>query len=121
MITIRLKRRGRKHLALYDIVATNVRSKRDGSVLEKLGTYNPMSTITNVTINKNLVFKWLRYGAKISPTVKSLLSKSGIMFEWHLEQGLTKGKITKDIKDEKIKALENTKKTKNINFNISII
>ena len=35
MITIRLKRRGRKHLALYDIVATNVRSKRDGSVLEK--------------------------------------------------------------------------------------
>ena len=43
------------------------------------------------------------------------------MFEWHLEQGLTKGKITKDIKDEKIKAWENTKKTKNINFNISII
>ena len=76
MITIRLKRRGRKHLALYDIVATNVRSKRDGSVLEKLGTYNPMSTITNVTINKNLVFKWLRYGAKISSTVKSLLSIS---------------------------------------------
>jgi len=122
MITIRLKRRGRKHLALYDIIAANVRSKRDGAVLEKLGTYSPMSPIANVTINKNLVLKWLKYGAKISSTVKSLLSKSGIMLEWHLEQGITKGKITKDIKDEKIKEWHDTKKTKkNINLNISII
>lgn len=122
MITIRLKRKGRKHLALYDIVATNVRSKRDGAVLEKIGTYNPMSSVTNVTVNKDLALKWLKYGAKVSPTAKSLLSKSGIMLEWHLEQGVMKGKITKDIKDEKIKEWHDAKKTKkNSNYNISVI
>ena len=42
-VKIRLSRRGRKKLAIYDIVVADARSPRDGKIIEKLGNYNPNS------------------------------------------------------------------------------
>ena len=36
-----------------------------------------------VTVNKELAMKWLQNGAKPSDTVRSILSKEGIMKEFH--------------------------------------
>ena len=43
MVRIRLSRAGAKKQPFYRIVAADIRCKRDGRYLEKLGTYNPLS------------------------------------------------------------------------------
>ena len=37
-VKIRLARRGRKKLAMYDIVVADARAPRDGKFIEKIGT-----------------------------------------------------------------------------------
>ncbi|MFM8833403.1 MAG: 30S ribosomal protein S16, partial [Cytophagales bacterium] len=41
MVKIRLARRGRKKLSLFDVVVADARAPRDGKFIEKIGTYNP--------------------------------------------------------------------------------
>jgi small subunit ribosomal protein S16 len=41
-VKIRLARRGRKKLSLYDVVVADASSPRDGKFIEKIGTYNPL-------------------------------------------------------------------------------
>ena len=46
-VKIRLQRRGRKKLAIFDIVVADSRSPRDGKIIEKIGTYNPCLLYTS--------------------------------------------------------------------------
>jgi len=77
-VKLRLKRMGSKQKPFYRIVAADSRSPRDGRFIETVGTYNPIVKENNVTINEELVIKWLNNGAQPTDTVKSLLSKSGV-------------------------------------------
>ncbi len=83
MVKLRLKRMGKKHSPYYRIVAADSRSPRDGRIIEEVGTYNPIAKENQVTVKKDLVMKWLNNGAKPSDTVRSILSKEGIMKEFH--------------------------------------
>ena len=76
-VKLRLTRMGAKKRPTYRIVASDSRVKRDGEYLELVGTYNPIADETK--INENVALKWLRNGAQPSDTVRSLLSKAGIM------------------------------------------
>lgn len=78
-VKLRLMRMGAKKRPFYRIVATDTRSRRDGEYLELIGTYNPINTETEVKINEEVALKWLKEGAIPSDTVRSLLSKAGIM------------------------------------------
>ena len=106
MITIRLTKLGRKKLPIYGIVVTNKRSARDGQYIEKLGTYNASTKPSEVRIDEEKVIKWLKIGAQMSTTVRSILSKAGILLKWHLEQGVIKGKIDENKKKAKVKEWE---------------
>ena len=77
-VRIRLKRTGRLHLPCYRIVATDVRAKRDGKVLEVLGVYDPLAkeTAKQVVVKRDRVQYWLGVGAQPSDTVASLLKKA---------------------------------------------
>jgi len=77
-VKLRLKRMGSKQKPFYRIVAADSRSPRDGRFIESVGTYNPIVKENNVTVNEELVIKWLNIGAQPTDTVKSLLSKSGV-------------------------------------------
>ena len=79
MVKLRLKPMGAKKAPFYRIVATDSRSPRDGRFIEQLGTYDPTKNPAAVTINEEAVMKWLNVGAQPSDTVRSLLSKAGIM------------------------------------------
>ena len=50
-VKIRLSRRGRKKLAIYDIVVADARSPRDGRIIEKLGNYNPNTNPATIKID----------------------------------------------------------------------
>jgi small subunit ribosomal protein S16 len=102
MVKIRLARRGRKKLALYDVVVADARSPRDGRFIEKIGTYNPLTVPATIELNDDKAFKWLMNGAQPSDTVKAVLSYRGIMLRKHLQIGVIKGALTQEQADAKL-------------------
>ena len=76
MLKIRLQREGKKRAPFYHIVVADSRSPRDGKIIEQLGSYNPMTNPATVVLNKELVEKWIKNGAKPTDTVKSLIEKA---------------------------------------------
>ena len=82
-VKLRLKRMGAKKAPFYRIVAADSRFPRDGRSIETIGTYDSTKNPAIVTLNKELALKWLNNGAQPSDTVKNILSKEGIMKEFH--------------------------------------
>ena len=79
MVKIRLRRVGRKHKPIYRVVVADSRSPRDGSFIEIIGHYNPLTDPATVLIDEGKALKWLNYGAQPTDTVSTLLRKLGIM------------------------------------------
>src|ERR1044071_7517709 len=104
MVKIRLARRGRKKLAMFDVIVADARAPRDGSFIEKIGTYNPLTNPASIVLNEDRAFHWLMNGAQPSDTVKAMLSYRGIMLKKHLQIGVIKGAITQDQADSKLAA-----------------
>lgn len=102
MVKIRLARRGRKKLAMYDVVVADARAPRDGRFIEKIGTYNPLTVPATIDLNDDKAFKWLMNGAQPSDTVKAMLSQRGILMRKHLQIGVIKGAITQEQADSKL-------------------
>ena len=75
MVKIRLKRVGKKKAPFYHIVVADSRSPRDGRIIEQIGTYDPMTNPATVVLEKDVVEKWIKNGAKPTDTVKSLIEK----------------------------------------------
>ena len=81
-VKLRLKRMGAKQKPFYRIVAADSRSPRDGRFIEIVGTYNPVKKSAEVIVNEELALKWLNNGAQPTETVRSILSKEGIMAKY---------------------------------------
>ncbi|HMP99396.1 MAG TPA: 30S ribosomal protein S16 [Cyclobacteriaceae bacterium] len=101
-VKIRLARRGRKKLALYDVVVADARAPRDGRFIEKLGTYNPLTNPASIILDEEKAFKWLMNGAQPTDTVKAMLSYRGVMMRKHLQIGVIKGAISQDEADKRL-------------------
>jgi small subunit ribosomal protein S16 len=112
MVKIRLARRGRKKLAMFDVVVADARAPRDGRFIEKLGTYNPLTTPATINLNDQLAFEWLMKGAQPSDTVKAMLSYRGIMLRKHLQIGVIKGAVTQEQADAKLAEWVKSKEAK---------
>ena len=83
MVKLRLKRMGKKGRAFYRIVAADSRFPRNGRFIEEIGTYDPVAKADQVVLKKEAVMKWLANGAQPTDTVRNILSKEGIMKEFH--------------------------------------
>jgi len=79
-VRLRLKRFGRRNLAFFRLNAMDIRSCRDGRVIEELGYYDPLGKDAEkqFRINRERVEYWLSVGAQPSETVKDLLCKAGV-------------------------------------------
>ncbi|UCH36587.1 MAG: 30S ribosomal protein S16 [Armatimonadota bacterium] len=86
-VKLRLRRVGAKHQPRYRIVATDVRSPRDGRFIEVIGYYNPARQPHEVGIKEELALKWLKHGALPTETVRDLLIQQGILQKFYEEQG----------------------------------
>lgn len=78
-VKLRLKRMGAKKDPFFRIVAADSRSPRDGRFIEIIGHYNPLANPVEVSIDEEKAMKWLSNGAQPSDTVRTLLSKQGII------------------------------------------
>jgi len=70
---------GRKKKPFYRIVVADSKFPRDGRFLEVLGTYNPVKDPVLVELEEERIFHWIKNGATLSDTVKSLFKKQGIL------------------------------------------
>ncbi len=111
-VKIRLSRRGRKKLAIYDVVVADARAPRDGRFIEKLGTYNPNTNPADINISDERAFYWAMKGAQPTDTVKAMLSYKGIMLKKHLQRGVDKGAITQEAADKKFQEWLDSKSQK---------
>nr|ATL61809.1 ribosomal protein S16 [Psychotria kirkii] len=73
MLKLRLKRCGRKQRAVYRIVAIDVRSRREGKDLQKVGFYDPIKNQTYLNVPAILYF--LKRGAQLTGTVQDIFKK----------------------------------------------
>nr|YP_010242282.1 ribosomal protein S16 [Impatiens balsamina]YP_010242905.1 ribosomal protein S16 [Impatiens walleriana]QTJ25414.1 ribosomal protein S16 [Impatiens balsamina]QTJ26037.1 ribosomal protein S16 [Impatiens walleriana]UVW93596.1 ribosomal protein S16 [Impatiens balsamina] len=75
MVKLRLKRCGRKQ-AVYRIVAIDVRFRREGRYLRKVGFYDPIKNQTY--LNVPVILYFLEKGAQPTGTVQDILTKAEI-------------------------------------------
>ena len=111
-VKIRLARRGRKKLAIFDVIVADSRSPRDGKFIEKIGTYNPLTNPASIILDDQKAFDWLMKGAQPSDTVKRMLSYRGVMLKKHLQIGVVKGAVTQELADSKLAEWVKSKETK---------
>ncbi len=95
-VRIRLQRHGKKGKPFYWIVAADSRAKRDGKFLEKLGTYNPVTTPADIKINIDAAVKWLMNGAQPTETARAILKYTGVLYKKHLLVGVRKGAFSEE-------------------------
>lgn len=76
MVKIRLTRAGARNRPFYRIIAVDERRPRDGRPLEFLGTFDPKVNPEKLSVRSDAVEAWVKKGAQLSPTVKSLLRRA---------------------------------------------
>ena len=62
-VKIRLKRMGKIRTPFYRIVVADSRKKRDGRVIEEIGTYNPKAEPSLISVDGERAQYWLGVGA----------------------------------------------------------
>ena len=85
MLAIRMQRNGRAHYPTYRIVVQeSQRHPLSGRVVAEVGNYNPATKA--LTLNKELVEKYLSNGAQPSSRVAFILKKNGVKLpKWYKE------------------------------------
>lgn len=96
MVKLRLRRKGRRHHAFYDIIAVDGRKKRDGAFLERIGYFDPNHTPSKISVDPHRAIYWLNVGAQPSDIVKRILSYEGVLLRRHLQ---FKGKTQDEVED----------------------
>ncbi|MFY9269993.1 MAG: 30S ribosomal protein S16 [Candidatus Manganitrophaceae bacterium] len=70
-----MARVGRHKRPYYRIVAADSQSPRNGRFIEILGTYDPLSEKGIPEIKEENAIRWLKRGAEVTETVRSLFKK----------------------------------------------
>ena len=85
-VKLRLTRMGRRKRPFYRIVVMDSRKRRDGAYIENIGYYDPLPNPSVIKVNEEAALKWLRVGAQMSPRVKNLFSRVGLVLKYTLEK-----------------------------------
>ncbi|GAA3547161.1 hypothetical protein AFL01nite_22010 [Aeromicrobium flavum] len=76
-VKIRLKRMGKIRTPFYRIVVADSRTKRDGRVIEEIGTYNPKTEPSTINVDSERAQYWLGVGAQPTEAVAAILKLTG--------------------------------------------
>jgi small subunit ribosomal protein S16 len=76
-VKIRLKRMGKIRTPFYRIVVADSRTKRDGRVIEEIGTYNPKTDPSTINVVSERAQYWLSVGAQPTEAVAAILKLTG--------------------------------------------
>ena len=76
MVKIRLQRQGKKKAPFYHRVVADSTSPRDGKIIEKIGSYDPMTKPSTIVLDKEKLEQWIKNGAQPTDTVKALIKNA---------------------------------------------
>ncbi len=79
MVTIRLRRTGKRKEPSFRIIVSDSRKDTVGTYLESLGIYNPRVQPTAVTLNVERAKFWIGKGAQVSGTIHNLFVDQGVL------------------------------------------
>nr|YP_009768318.1 ribosomal protein S16 [Micklethwaitia carvalhoi]QIS98936.1 ribosomal protein S16 [Micklethwaitia carvalhoi] len=79
MVKLCLKRCGRKQRVVSRIVAIDIRSRREGRDLQKVGFYDPIKNQTYLNIP--VILDFLEKGAQPTGTVQDISKRAGVFIE----------------------------------------
>ncbi len=102
-VKIRLKRMGKIRVPQYRIVVVDSRKKRDGKVIEEIGTYQPKEEPSLIAVTSDRAQYWLGVGAQPSDAVAALLKITG---DWQKFKGLPGTEGTLKVAEPKRDKLE---------------
>lgn len=74
MVRIRLKKTGGKNWISFRVVVCDIRSSRDGYMVEEVGFYDPRQS--NEKIDVERVEYWISQGAQMSDTVADIYKRA---------------------------------------------
>ena len=77
-VKIRLRRMGQKKNPFYRIIVADSRSPRNGRFIEEIGTYNPNTDPSTISVDEELAKKWLANGAQPTEVVGKIFKLAGI-------------------------------------------
>ena len=80
-VRIRLSRGGSKKRPFYKVVVADQRAPRDGSFIEKLGTFNPLlpkDHAERLVLDVEKVKAWLAKGAQPTERMQKMLANLGL-------------------------------------------
>jgi small subunit ribosomal protein S16 len=84
-VKIRLKRLGKIRVPQYRIVVVDAKKKRDGKVIEEIGTYRPKEEPSFIAVTSDRAQYWLGVGAQPTEAVEAILKVTG---DWQKFKGL---------------------------------
>lgn len=99
-VKIRLSRQGRKKQPFYNIVVADARAPRDGKFIERIGSYNPMTSPATIHLDVDKAYDWLTKGAQPTHTARAIMRFKGVLYKKHLQRGVTKGALTQEKADQ---------------------
>lgn len=79
MVRLRLRKVGSRGQQSFRIVAAEREHPRDGRFLEQVGTYNPRTHPSTITLDEARVYHWLKNGAQPSESVTKLFKTTGTL------------------------------------------
>lgn len=93
-LKIRLRQQGCNNRQTFRVVVTDIRSKRDGKYVEKLGWYLPYLAENNCSIDGERLAYWLSQGATMSDQVEALakLAAPSVVKEYKEKKAQVKAK-----------------------------
>ena len=78
MLKIRLRRTGAKKQPSYRVVVAESTAPRDGTFLEILGHYNPLTEPATFLIKEDRVREWIHRGAQPTDRVARFIDAAGL-------------------------------------------
>jgi small subunit ribosomal protein S16 len=96
-VRLRMTRMGRRHRPFFRINAVDGRTPRDGTIIEKLGHYDPLEkdVTKQIVLKRDRVEFWLGQGAVPSDTVSEILLRQGIKHKYAEEKAARRAKARK--------------------------
>jgi small subunit ribosomal protein S16 len=77
MLVIRFQKIGKKNQKIFRLVLQDKRWKLNGKVIQVLGWWNPY--LKKGEFKKDLIEFYLKNGAKLSETARSILKKASVL------------------------------------------
>ncbi|MDZ7614319.1 MAG: 30S ribosomal protein S16 [Flavobacteriaceae bacterium] len=111
-VKIRLQRHGKKGKPFFWVVAADSRSKRDGRMLEKIGTYNPVSNPATIELDVDAASKMVAKWCTTNRYRSGNFIDKGALLKNHLLIGVNKGALTPEQAEVKFNAWVTEKENK---------